>query len=1096
MMRKLIVFLAAAMCVIVPISAQALGFGNIKLHSALNDPLDAEIELVSPTEDDIANLKVSLASSDAFQRAGIERHSLLNQLRFAVKQHDNGTYYIHITTPVPVREPFLNFLLEMDWQNGRMLREYTMLLDPPGLIKKQPAVVEAPPVSEPAVTATEEAAAPAETPFVPAPAAAAPPAPEVEAAAPAPAPEAEPAATSEAAVLEDGEKFPRVPLTKNTEPEPVVPEAPPAPEAEAVPAAEPVAEEQLAPEPEPATVAASEPVPPPAPVEEEPMEAKLPPPAVVEMPEEEISQTAVFEDDSELFPRIPLTVYREDETGAAEFGELGKLDYGIVRKGDSLWKIAEKLRPDESVSIYQVMMALLKSNPDAFVDGNVNRLKVGHVLRIEDAGMLTSISKSEAAREYQIQTAAWEDYRQQAAAVPATQPIIGSEVETGESTEVVSGGELTLDSPDGSELQSGAGTSETAVSNDIVTLQDELRQVRRDANTMRGRNKELNQKLRELENELAQLQRSVSVKDDELAALQQQLAKLNKEGAAPAPLESAPETQKAAPEPAPVAETPAVVAEPEPAPVAETTPEKAPAPAPAEAARPTGEKSPIELANEIAAAEKGGEPAETPPAPGGDGGVLGAVMGVFKSVGDTLTGIFGSMAGNSLLIFIALPVLLVLIVVMLILVRRRKKAGEAYQESILTGGPSSVTTTGTEAESEEESSFLSDFAVSGAGAIQTEDSEVDPLTEADVFMAYGRYEAAEERLKEAIDSEPSRAELRLKLLELYHTTKNKPAFENTAEDYYASLGENANENPNWQKVVAMGMELVPGNPLFSSGSAAAAVEAGEAAVPSSDDSSVSLSDSQVMDIGLDTGVFEAADFGGAPADAAAGGSNDSGVLEYNLDVDQEAETAPTQSQEAVDESGLDFNLDLGESEPEVSQEESPDLDFNIDMNKAAAEAEEGSGLDFNLDLGESEQAEPDLGAGLDFELDTGTAEDAQTASEAQTASSEEDSSMIDLGEGFDLESPAESQSSLTMDIETEGSEVAAPEANLDFELDATDAGDLDIAGGDEVGTKLDLAKAYIDMGDPDGARSILDEVMDEGNSDQKQEAQELLQQIA
>ena len=73
---------------------------------------------------------------------------------------------------------------------------------------------------------------------------------------------------------------------------------------------------------------------------------------------------------------------------------------------------------------------------------------------------------------------------------------------------------------------------------------------------------------------------------------------------------------------------------------------------------------------------------------------------------------------------------------------------------------------------------------------------------------------------------------------------------------------------------------------------------------------------------------------------------------------------------------------------------------------------------------------------------------------------------------------------------------AGDDGGLDLNLDASDTADADIGGGDEVGTKLDLAKAYIDMGDPEGARSILDEVMDEGSSTQKEEAQSLLGQIA
>jgi pilus assembly protein FimV len=121
MVRKLVTFMTVGLLVVTPIAANALGFGAIKLQSALDERLDAEVELISPTPEDIETLKVNLASQAAFLRAGIERTSLHNALLFEVKKR-NGGYYIHISSQGTVREPFLNFLLEMSWKNGRMLR--------------------------------------------------------------------------------------------------------------------------------------------------------------------------------------------------------------------------------------------------------------------------------------------------------------------------------------------------------------------------------------------------------------------------------------------------------------------------------------------------------------------------------------------------------------------------------------------------------------------------------------------------------------------------------------------------------------------------------------------------------------------------------------------------------------------------------------------------------------------------------------------------------------------------------------------------------------------------------------------------------------
>ena len=137
MLRKLAVFIISAGLTMSPLSVQALGFGGIKLKSSLNDKLNAEVSLLSASANDIQSLTINLATEEAFLRSGIDRTALLNKLKFKVKQRSNGDYYIHVTTSETVREPFMNFLLELNWKNGRMLREYTMLIDPPGRAPKQ-----------------------------------------------------------------------------------------------------------------------------------------------------------------------------------------------------------------------------------------------------------------------------------------------------------------------------------------------------------------------------------------------------------------------------------------------------------------------------------------------------------------------------------------------------------------------------------------------------------------------------------------------------------------------------------------------------------------------------------------------------------------------------------------------------------------------------------------------------------------------------------------------------------------------------------------------------------------------------------------------
>ncbi|MGM0680221.1 MAG: FimV/HubP family polar landmark protein, partial [Pseudomonadota bacterium] len=1029
MLRKLLVGLASACLIMVPLTAQALGFGNIKLNSTLNEPLDARIELISPTSSDLDSLNVKLASEGAFTRAGIDRPHFLSGLQFEVVQ-EGGDPYIKIISRESIREPFVNFLLEFSWDNGRMLREYTMLLDPPGRISREsaPAMAETPVTEEPADTI---------------------------------------------------ERYEPQPYS----PEPAVPAEPQPMPAEPAPAGadEPAMAEETD-EPEVIEVA----------------------PATDELAAEEAWKTSdAFVDDGSLFPRIDISGYRSDV-------ELGELDYGVTKEGDNAWTIAEKLQSNaESASIYQIMMALLQSNPEAFIEGNIHRLKSGQVLRIEDPSLLDAMNRQQAANEYMAQTESWNEYRQAMAERTGRQAVVAEAGAVQAPVRADNGGELTLSSPDGDDLQAGAGASEEAMSNDLVALQDEMRQLRENATSTRERNVELNRQLQEMEEELARLQRSVSVKDDELAALQQQLAELNAVPETPAAEEETATEAEERVEPQPAEEAnDAEPAMPREEAEAEAEADMAPQPeAQLEPAPPQASQEPAQP--ETPTVEEEPQAASAPQTDSEPKGMVEEYLTMARDIFNSAVGVVGGMigaSGNSLLMYVAAPVLLVLVILMLIVVRRRRQAEGNYQESILSGGPSTVTS-GTDSTDTGESSFLSDFAVSGAGAIQTEDSEVDPLTEADVFMAYGRYEAAEERLQEAIEQEPGRKELKLKLLELYSATGNSNAFENLAEEFYASLGGEAESDPQWEKVVAMGKELAPNNPLFAAGAAAAA------AAPNLGGGAASsgLSDSQVMDIGLDTGVFENSDFAGAEQ---TGGADSE--LDFNLDFGTESDTAAAASEENA--GGMDFNLDMGSeaASSESQADAGSDLDFNLDMGSEETagtpaesdaggmdfnlgEDDTGGGLDFNLGGAEEAGGELDFNLGgdegdtrndLEFNLDSGAeSPDTETELSLDLDSGTEASSEQIGGLDFNLGDEDNTLSLDTGSDELQGGEEeqtmaidagdldfgAGDQGGMDLNLDASDAADseMSLGGGDEVGTKLDLARAYIDMGDPDGARSIL-----------------------
>ena len=118
--------------------ANALGLGEVTMHSSLNQPLDAEIELLQLRDLTRNEILPNLASRNDFQRAGIDRPFSLSSLNFKTRIREDGTGYIHVTSADAVREPFLNFLMEVHWPSGRLLREYTLLLDPPSF-SEQPA---------------------------------------------------------------------------------------------------------------------------------------------------------------------------------------------------------------------------------------------------------------------------------------------------------------------------------------------------------------------------------------------------------------------------------------------------------------------------------------------------------------------------------------------------------------------------------------------------------------------------------------------------------------------------------------------------------------------------------------------------------------------------------------------------------------------------------------------------------------------------------------------------------------------------------------------------------------------------------------------
>jgi pilus assembly protein FimV len=488
-------------------SAHALGLGQIQVKSGLNEPLVAEIPILSAAPGEIEELEVRLASPEAFARVGLERPvGLTANLQMSVGRNAAGQPVIRVTTPMRFNEPYLTFLVEANWGRGSVVREYSALVDPPYIAPAVIRPLEAPSVAVAPVTPPAPVYAPeAETVAVEEPAPApvlAQPEPEPLPSAPAAQPEPAPAPVAE---------LPPEPVAVAPEPEPT-PEPLPEPEPEPVP--------EPAPVPEPEPIAATPPPPVPAPV---PVQAP-PPPA---------------------------------PAPAADPGS-----FGPVADGQTLWAIADASRPDRGVTMSQMMLAMQRANPEAFIGDNINQLKRGAVLRIPARDEITALGAAEAEALVREQAAAWQSRRQ-----PVPQPAESVESAPAVATAprratapAAQDGRLEIVPPSGNEQAARGAQSGASGTGRGSELRAELTQTREDLAARESEVTELRSQLTELEQQQADSQRLIQMQDSQMKALQERLGQPD-----PAPVAATPEpatapaSGPAATEPAaePVAQAPA-----------------------------------------------------------------------------------------------------------------------------------------------------------------------------------------------------------------------------------------------------------------------------------------------------------------------------------------------------------------------------------------------------------------------------------------------------------------------------------------------------------------------------------------------------------
>ena len=1032
--KKRAATLAVASCLsLAPWVADAAGLGKLTVLSGLGQPLRAELD-IGAAKDEVAGMTARLAPQDVFKQAGVDFASVLLDLRFAVEKRPNGQSVVKVTSAKPINEPFLDFLVELNWPAGRLVREYTFLLDPPEIAATQSSR----PVAEARIVDTVRGGG-------------------------------------------SGGEYKPAPVK-------ATPRSVPVPKAMAEPK-----------------------------------------------------------------PKLDISAGR------------------LVRQGDTLRKIAAENQYD-GVSLEQMLVGLFQNNPDAFIAKNVNRLKAGAILNMPEKSAVEAISPAEARKVYVTQSSDWKAYRQKLAAATAKAPV----------------------KDDAGSAQSAAGKITAKVEEKVAPAEqgkDQVKVARADAGAKGGAAgraseiadqvakdkalKDAQDRLLTLEKNVNELQKLLELKNQKLAELQQPPAKKEEPKIAEAVKPVEPPKPVDALKPA----EPTVV-EPPKAPEAPVV-----APKPAEVKAPDAPKP-----------ESPKVVAPPPPPPLEEPGVVDSLLQDPLPVAGG-AGILALLAGY-------------------FLIKRRRSQNASVETTALpvpsSLGPNSVfrMTGGQSIDTGNIAPMTGEFSQTGPGTIDTD--EVDPVAEADVYMAYGRDTQAEEILLEALQKDPQRTAIHAKLLEIYANRRSVKQFETLAGELYA---QTAGVGPDWEKAVALGLTLDPKNPLYSAsqgqGAPADVVESAtddapgmvaEAPAPSSvSDEASSISglskeferDTIILPTKAEPPVEPAIE---ATAPQGLDLASDAMTLDFDLgaetiapdlvdepeavvvekdayidtvvtpdetnalDFDFGSDAAPVVAEPLVAESmpsdGLDFDLAVADS-PLLEESTAPSPDFSpagtLVLPSSGEHDEEGVDVGLSTWVGgegglegmiEERAASPEPEpvfdhdspltntvvnelAGTDTLVSTNVLNFGDDADDSKLADTVVNAGVVDtdslefdvkltdsmfLGQpmgtpefdigsiNLDLSEPPSAASSFGEQtlVHTEAPALDEPlMASLPTEAPPEVATEAPVRNEqwEEVNTKLDLAKAYEEMGDLEGARELLQEVVGEGPVDLVEQARTILGRI-
>lgn len=901
---------------LLPAASWALGLGRLNVQSALGEALHAEIDVTSLTPEESSTLQVRVASPETYRAAGVDFNQVLAATTITLQKRADGRSFLNIVSDRSVQEPFVDVILDLAWSSGRLVREYTLLFDPPSATRAQAPVV-APVMDSPA---------PVKAPVA---------APKAVVAASVPAPVAEPV---------------KVPRTK------------PAPVAAAASAVAPASKPAPAVKPTPA-------------------------PAVAEVPAEAAS--------------APTTAVRSVR----------------VRSGDSLSQIAGR-NLSSGVSLDQMLVGLYRNNPQAFLSNNMNRLKSGVVLNMPTAEQLKSVTPTEARQVIVAQSADFAAYRQRlAGTVTATTPEKPQRQAAGKvEAEVKDQKQAVVPKPDKLTLSKGSVGAASAPSRE-----DQLAKTRAQ---------------QESAARVAELSKNL----DDLRKLKEKAATAvpAKPVAPPAP------AVKPVPTPAP-APLPAPKPAPAPAPVAKPAPVPAPAPTPAPVASvaapavPVVPSAPAVVASAASVAAMAASDvasvaatsvADVASQAASAASSVDSLPSIPKSVPMPTTpeveepGLLESL-NPLLLLGVGAGVALLTGAAIFLRSRRRADTGEtSFLESRLqpdsffgaSGGQRVDTRDATGAPSS------MSYSLSQLDAI----GDVDPVAEADVYLAYGRDLQAEEILKEALRSTPERLAIRTKLLEVYAKRRDTKGYEQLASQLFNLTGGHGED---WARAQEMGLGIDPENPLYQPGGQ-----------PSAN-----------MPLSVEV-----------PNDALGASTIPHSVMPAPTHLDNRvAEVAPAAAPEADDlvDLDLDISAPIPLSEPEFA---------HTPVELPAPAAEDFAELP-SLDLPFEQEPAPVAFApaedkGLDFDLPL------EPAPASSMAAPSFDLSSISL----DLDEPGSKDTGLVLD--EKAPELAAP--------------------SDPMERKFELAEEFRQIGDVDGARELLQEVVAHASGGLQAKAQSMLDTLS